>query len=273
VSDMLDGEAVEAVDIAMDTEAAQLFAQAPGSAEDLLNGATADLRRLYTPKLVVTADAYDHHGSSLTPVLVSCQNLPPWLRDSSGLQHLAMLVPRSVKNVQVLLHPLLEEISMLERTGLLVVDTARAGAPPEQTVRIYPRLVLVRADYRALVALRNMWQAPALVGACPHCDCLGHRCCSRTCYASGHSCLPDTAEANALKAEFPAMFPEVDWATAANERGPRGERMTTHTPQRLEAHMRRADKLRADANADKKVSIRLMLMCIPPMHSQHSNDA
>jgi hypothetical protein len=219
----LDGTASTCFDEAMDNDPSK-FRQEPGSASDLLNGASAELRRLYTPKLVLSADAYDHHSSSLTPVLIVCMNLPPWLRSVVGLQHLAMLIPKSVKNVQVLLKPLLADLRELETDGMLVWDAVRAAerVSHDSMVRIYPGVTNTLADYRALASMYNFWQSPALVGACPHCSIRGYKCCNRTCYASGVWVLPPTDGARNLQRQWDSSFPVNDWQHASNELGVNG---------------------------------------------------
>lgn len=171
---------------------------------------------------------------SVTPVLVWALNLPPWVRYRHGLVHLALLLPKGIKN-QAMLEPFLCELKSVGpgSTGLEVWDGHDCDF-----LTIFYGLVNGCHDLRALPHYVRQWQTPAITGACHWCGVTGTKLSSSaTAYHEG---IRNLAMGDPLRTRHGRLFEDSkdEICRCAGELPP----LPRNTRDKVRAAMRRAEQ-------------------------------
>ena len=126
-------------------------------------------------------------GISLTPVLITVVNLPPWVRFKFGAIFMAALLPPHVKNYNTLLRPVIEDI-LLMYTRIPVYD-----ADIKKNVNVFGYLLFTINDYPGMGST-NMQRLRACYGACHSCNVKGIMCNGTMIFPGHVSYLPKNHE-------------------------------------------------------------------------------
>lgn len=183
-------------------------------------------------------------------------NLPPWVRYRQGLVHLALLLPKGIKN-QAMLEPLLSELKSVG-PGTAGVDVYDGHT--DAMLTIFYGLVNGCHDLRALPHYVRHWQTPALIGACLWCDVEGAKVSKgATAY---HEAIRSLPMGDPLRARHMALFEESedDICKRAHDRAAPAR----NTREKAFAAMRLAEM----ETTETKTAVSLRLCGLhPPTHS------
>jgi len=163
----------------------------------------------HKPSLVfsLTCDSFGITGNkpySLTAVILTCLNLPPWLRYKSENQILLLLVPgpSAFPHSHLYWELILPEFRQLAEEGIIVDDAFTKQRDTTKTVII----LCTNNDLRAIPKCNGQAQVPAISGACNICQLKGIRIGNKTIYPSAPSYLPPN---HSLIKEYVKVMPRT----------------------------------------------------------------
>jgi hypothetical protein len=128
---------------------------------------------MYSIALNLTADGFvldKFKKRSLTPILASVLNLPPWVRNRSGALLVLALVPERAKKVEPYLQPFIEEMSLLQSTGVPMWDGNKL-----HWANVHATLLYDMNDIAGAPKVSGTRSCGSIYGACYICDTLGVR--------------------------------------------------------------------------------------------------
>lgn len=135
--------------------------------------------------VALTADGIQRSSVSVKsfwPVMVRLETLPVCMRYKVKNMHVAMLLPSSMRNMDLFLTPLVDELCCLR--GGVTMEIKRSKPMRDITADVRGGIVTVSGDLRAIPKMMRKVRDPALRGACLKCDLVGTRWHNRTVYVT-----------------------------------------------------------------------------------------